>query len=126
VPSLVNLTEDAAVAAIKARNLVYGTSTPAHSPTVPAGTVIDSEPASGSAAREGDTVNLTVSDGLIDIPSVVGQDVATANTTLSGLQLQINAVQDPSCGGGKVTSQSLTGPNQPQRSDITIRYCSGG
>ena len=126
VPSLVNLTQDAAIAAIKARGLVYGTSSPAHSPNVPSGIVISSEPTSNAAARDGDTVNLTVSDGLIDIPSVVGQDVATANTTLSGLQLQINAVQDPSCGGGKVTSQSLTGDNQPQRSDITIRYCSGG
>lgn len=125
VPNLANLSEDAAKQALTARKLLYGQSSPDHSPSIPAGVVIRSDPDANATAREGDTVNLVVSDGLIDIPSVVGQDVATANSTLTALQLQITAAQDPSCSGGKVSSQSLTGNNRPQRSAITIRYCSG-
>lgn len=125
IPSLSNMTEDTAKATLAARKLVYGTSTPSHSSTIAAGIVIGSDPAAGTAARLGDTVNLTVSDGLIDIPSVVGQDIATANTTLNALQLQVVLSKNKYCSGGSVTSQSLTGNNQPQRSTITIRYCSG-
>jgi serine/threonine protein kinase len=128
VPSVSNMAEADAVAAIKAHELVYGQSTPAHSPSVAKGVVISSKPDGGSSARKGDSIDLVVSDGLISIPSVVGQDIAAANTTLGALQLNINPVQDTSCSGGKVTSQSLTGDNQPQRSSITIHYCaaSGG
>ena len=123
VPTLSNMAEADAIAAIKAHQLVYGQSTPAHSPTIAKGVVISSTPAGGASARLGDKVDLSVSDGLISIPSVVGQDIAAANTALGDLQLNINPVQDTSCSGGKVTSQSLTGDNQPQRSSITIRYC---
>ncbi len=126
IPSLNNMSEDAAKATLAAQKLVYGVSTPSHSPSVAAGIVVGTTPAAGTAAREGDTVNLTVSDGLIDIPSVVGQDVGAANTALSALLLQVTLTQDPSCSGGRVTSQSLTGANQPQRSTITIRFCSSG
>jgi serine/threonine protein kinase len=126
VPSLTNMAEADAKAALTARQLVYGTSTPAHSPSVAAGIVISSDPAANASARQGDTVNLVVSDGLIDIPSVVGQDIASANGALTALQLQITPQQDPSCSGGLVKSQSITGANQPQHSAITVRYCSGG
>ncbi|MCU1414824.1 MAG: pknB [Microbacteriaceae bacterium] len=125
VPSLANMTQDAAVAALQAAKLAFGTSTPTHSPSLPAGTVISSAPAGGTSARQGDTVNLTVSDGLVDIPSVVGQDIGSANSALTALQLQITPVGDASCTGGKVTDQSITGANQPQHSAITLHYCSG-
>jgi serine/threonine protein kinase len=126
IPSLNNMSEDAAKATLAAQNLIYGVSTPSHSPSVAAGIVVGTTPAAGTAARVGDTVNLTVSDGLIDVPSVVGQDIAAANATLSALLLQVNPTQDLNCSGNRVTSQSLTGANQPQRSTITIRYCSSG
>ncbi len=129
VPSVSNMAEADAIAAIKAHGLTYGQSTPSHSPTIAKGVVISSSPDGGASVRLGDKVDLVVSDGLISIPPVVGQDIAAANTTLGALQLNINPVQDTSCSGGKVTSQSLTGDNQPQKSSITIRYCaatSGG
>jgi serine/threonine-protein kinase len=125
VPSLSGLTETAAKAAISAAKLTYGTSQSGHSPTIPAGTVISSDPASGATAQEGDRVNLVVSDGLINVPSVVGLDISTANQKLTALQLSINAIPNPNCNGLNVTAQSLIG-DQPQNSAITITYCSGG
>ena len=123
VPNVANMTEADAIKALKDHELTYGQSTLAHSPTIAKGVVISTNPASSASARLGDKVDLVVSDGLISIPSVVGQDIAAANTALIALQLNITPQQDTSCSGGKVTSQSLTGDNQPQKSSITIRYC---
>jgi serine/threonine-protein kinase len=125
VPSLTGLTEEAAKAAIAAAKLTYGTTTSDHSPTLAAGIVISSDPVPGAAAQEGDRVNLVVSDGLINIPSVVGLDISAANQELTALQLNINAVPNSKCNGLSVTAQSLTGV-QPQNAAITIVYCSGG
>jgi serine/threonine-protein kinase len=125
VPSLSGLTEAAAKAAISAAKLTYGTTTSGHSPTIGAGMVVSSDPASGAAAQEGDRVNLVVSDGLVSVPSVVGLDISTANGQLNALQLNINAIPNPNCNGLNVTAQSVIG-DQPQNSAITITYCSGG
>ncbi len=124
VPSLSNLTVEAAKTALGARKLAMGTNTPENSATITAGTVIRSEPAASTAAREGDVVNLFISTGLVTIPSVVGADIGDANNQLGVLQLTINPVADSTCTGSNVKSQSLTG-DQPQRSTITLTYCSG-
>ena len=124
IPSLSNLTVEAAQAALKARKLAMGTNTPENSATIAAGTVIRSDPAASTAAREDDVVNLIISTGLVTVPAVVGLDIGDANTQLGALQLTINPVADSTCPGSKVESQSLTG-DQPQRSAITLTYCSG-
>jgi len=124
IPSVNNLSEDQAKAALTERKLHYGKSTPEHSATLAAGTVIRSTPEANSAAHEGDIVDLVISDGLINIPDVGGQAIADANTLLQPLGLTINTVPDASCAGGKVTAQSLKGDNQPQHSSITLTYCS--
>jgi len=124
IPTLNNLSEVQAKAALVDRKLVYGKTTQEHSAILAAGVVIRSEPEANTAAHEGDVVNLVISDGLIAIPSVVGQDIADANSQLAPLQLTINTVPDPGCTGNKVTSQSLVGENQPQHSTISITYCS--
>jgi serine/threonine-protein kinase len=125
VPSVNNLSEDQAKAALLERKLVYGKTSQEHSATLGAGVVIRSEPEANAAAHEGDIVNLIVSDGLINIPSVVSQPIADANSQLAPLQLTIKTVPDSGCSGGKVTAQSLTGDNQPQHATISITYCSG-
>jgi len=125
VPNVGNLSEPDAKAALANAKLVYGTSTPAHSASLPAGTVVGSAPVVGTNVRQGETVNLTVSDGLIDVPSVVGQDIGSANSALAALQLQISPIGDSTCTGGKVTAQSVAGANQPQHSAITVHYCAG-
>ena len=136
VPALTDLTEEAAKAAITGAKLVPGSTTTQHSASVAAGAVISgsvmsttggtSDSTAGSMAHEGDIVNLVVSDGMVNVPSVIGQDIATANTQLGTLELSITAVPNFSCSGGLVTAQSRTGDNQPQHSGISITYCSGG
>ncbi len=133
MPNLANLTQAAAQSAIEGARLVYGTTTPEHSTTIAAGTVIRSMLVSsgggsgeaGTEVNEGDTVNLVISDGMVNIPSVIGLDIGEANTQLSELALSITAVPNSSCSGGTVSAQSKTGDDQPQRSRITITYCSG-
>jgi len=125
VPGVGNMSEADAKAALVNAKLVYGTSTPTHSASLPSGTVANSAPVVGTSVHQGDTVNLTVSDGLIDVPSVVGQDIGSANAALGALQLLITPIGDSTCTGTKVTAQSVTGANQPQHSAITVHYCSG-
>lgn len=124
IPSLSNLTLEAATAALASRDLNLGTNTPENSATIAAGTVIRSDPPASTAARQGDVVNLVISTGLVTIPPVVGADITDANTQLGELQLSIIPVPDSSCSGNKVRAQSLTG-DQPQHSTISITYCSG-
>jgi serine/threonine-protein kinase len=125
VPSMTNLTEDAAKAALKQRGLTEGTVTTEHSPNVPAGVVIRSSPESNTSANEGDPVDLVVSDGLIDVPDVVGLAITDANKALSALQLVVTVEGDAGCSSYKVTAQSLPKGAQPQRSAVTLTYCSG-
>ena len=125
VPRLDQMSEEAAKAAIEARNLSYGITTTEYSVSVPAGTVISSTPSAGTSVREGDTVDLAVSNGMVQVPSVVGQPIASANAALGNLRLNITPIADAGCAGGAVTSQSLPAGDQPQRSDITLTYCSG-
>jgi serine/threonine-protein kinase len=69
-------------------------------------------------------VNLSVSNGLVNVPDVQGQAIAAANAALSPLQLNIKVTVDATCSGGTVASQSILG-EQPQKSTITLRYCGG-
>ncbi len=131
VPDVKNMTEADAKEAIAARNLVYGNTTTDYSPDVAAGIVMSSDPAGGAEVgsdgetiREGDTVNLIVSNGLVQVPDVTGQPIAEASATLTALQLNIQVTVDNSCSGGIVATQSIVGDN-PQKSSITLRYCSG-
>lgn len=131
VPNVTNMTEADAKAAIVAKKLVYGSTTTAYSPDVAAGTVINSDPAGGATKRtdgttirEGDTVNLIVSNGMVQVPDVTGQPIAGASATLTALQLNIIVQVNSGCTGGVVSSQSIVG-DSPQKSKITLIYCSG-
>lgn len=125
VPSMTNLTEDVAKAALKQRGLTEGTVTTEHSPNIPAGVVIRSSPESNTSANEGDPVDLVVSDGLVTVPDVVGMAVTDANKAMTALQLVVTVNGDASCDTYKVTAQSLPKGDQPQRSAVTLTYCSG-
>jgi len=131
VPDVTNLTEADAKTTLEAKKLVYGSTTASYSPDVPAGIVIQSDPAAGATKttagktiREGATVNLVVSNGLVQVPDVTGKPIAAASSTLTALQLNVKVTVDSTCTGGIVASQSLVG-DTAQKSAITIRYCSG-
>ncbi|MCU1545119.1 MAG: pknB [Homoserinimonas sp.] len=125
VPRLVNMTEANAIAALEARGLRHGITSTQNDPSVPAGTVISSDPKDGTEVRVGEEVDLTVSSGNITVPSVVGQPISEANTVMTNLGMNVVAEQDPGCTGQGVTGQSLAPGDHPQRSSIRLTYCSG-
>ena len=83
------------------------------------------DPAGGTQARQGSTVNLLVSDGLVEVPDVGGAAIGDANRTMTALGLIVTASPSDSCTGGAVIGQSLSPGAQPQRSPITLTYCGG-
>lgn len=125
IPLVKNLTEDAAIQAIKDAGFEYGSTTTAHSVSVPSGTVMGTTPEGGVKSAKGTTVDLLVSDGLIEVPAVVGKPIAEANTLLSPLGVNISLNPDEDCLGDAVTAQSLSPGVHPQKSSITLTYCIG-
>ncbi len=125
IPQVANQTEEAAIKALTDAGFVFGTSTASHSPSIPNGVVMGTDPEGGTQSREGSTVNLLVSDGLVEVPDVTGQAIGDANRAMSALGLGVTATSSDSCTGGAVTGQSLSPGAQPQRSSVTLTYCGG-
>ncbi len=132
LPSLTYVAEADAIAKVQELGLSYGTSSQQYHPNIPAGQVIGitigEDPTMLTGAQNvpaGSTVNLVLSNGLVQVPSLVGQPITDAQTQLGALQLSVNIKPDGSCAGGAVTAQSATG-DVPQRSSITLTYCQGG
>jgi eukaryotic-like serine/threonine-protein kinase len=129
VPSVVNMDVAAASTALEGAGLTVGSQTVEHSPNVLEGVVLRTDPVAGTETREGDVVNLIVSDGMVALPNVVGQNVDNATSTLQDdLQLQVAVSGDPSCPfapNTPVSSQSLPPGAIPQKSAISIHYCTG-
>lgn len=124
VPRVVNLSTAAAVEALKAAGLTHGTTNTSNHQSIPAGTVISSDPEAGEDVAAGETVNLAVSSGKVTVPEVRGQPFGTAIQTLRNLDLNVLVNLDDKCSGQTVTGQSLAPGDHPQRSDITVTYCS--
>jgi len=125
VPDLAGLSQAKARKALESIGLSLGVTETAHSASIKKGVVIEASVASGTLVTPGETtIDLTVSDGKVDVPDVVGDDVADATKALSGsdVGLTVKAEGDTGCSGGKVVSQSIKGV-QAQRANITIRYC---
>jgi serine/threonine-protein kinase len=86
-PATAGLTQSQAEAAIREAGLVPRTST-GHSDTVPAGMVVNTDPAAGVEQLRGSEVALVVSAGRPAVPDIKpGTDVATATATLTGADL---------------------------------------
>jgi beta-lactam-binding protein with PASTA domain len=124
VPNIVGMTVAQATAALKAVGLTLGTSSTTDSATVAGGSIISSTPSSGSKVDNGSTVTIVLSNGKVDIPSVVGQSGSQAGSTLSSLHIDYSVVADSGCSGGQVTAQSIVG-QQPQNAAMTITVCTG-
>jgi eukaryotic-like serine/threonine-protein kinase len=129
VPDLSGMPEADAIAAIEARKLVYGTTTRDYSPDLLDGVTIRTDPAAGATVmngeniREGDTIDLVVSNGLVNVPDLAGLSLKDASDALSALQLNVNVRTDGGCSGGTVSGQSVIG-EQAQKTAVTLRVCS--
>lgn len=129
VPDVANLSIADAEAKLGESGLVLGLTTKQNSPTIAADVVLATDPAGGASVHEGDTVNLTVSSGLVTLPDLTNQTLSAATSILAGPDLQLTAepVPDPACAaqpGDPITHQSLVG-DVPQHSTVQLSYCSG-
>jgi len=95
-----------------------------HDPSAPKNEVTASTPEAGTDVAKGTEIGLSISDGLIDVPDVTKQPIATAMALLRGKQYQLEVTQssDMACAGGLVTSQTVVG-KQKQHVAIELTYC---
>ncbi len=112
--------------AVEALGLTVGSVTKADDPRAPADRVLTVTPDPGTALKRGDTIDVTISTGLVNVPDVSGQALEVARSLLNGL-VSVNPVPRDDCAhsaGFPVIEQSVVG-QQPQGSEVTIAYCSG-
>jgi eukaryotic-like serine/threonine-protein kinase len=123
IPDLSNQSQDAAQQALEAAGLQVGAINSDYSPDVPEGTVMSSDPASGTVHTKDTVVNLTVSNGKVKLPNVTQQPFSTANSTLAGLGLTVTPVPSYSCTGGTVQQQDTPPGDVAQGSTVALTYC---
>ena len=125
VPLLNGLSEEAARAALEGVGLVLGIISPANSPTVAKGLVIESVPAANERVTEGSVVNLLVSDGQVQVPNVENLSISEAQRIMQSPEVGFTVViaQPTDCVGtvgSIVATQSIPSGLADQRSTITL------
>lgn len=130
VPDVTNRPLPEAQATLTEVGLEPGTVNRENSPNVPADVILRTDPAAGSAARVGDTINLYISTGLVTLENLVGQSLSAATELLTAPNMQMVPIPkaDPTCDeepGSLVVNQSLAPGDVPQKSEVTLTYCSG-
>jgi serine/threonine-protein kinase len=123
IPDLAGQAQDAAEKTLTDAGFTVGAINSDYSPDVPEGTVMSTDPASASLHAKGTVVNLTVSNGKVELPNVTQQPFATANATLAGLGLTVTPAPAYSCTGGTVTQQSAPVGDIAQGSTVVLTYC---
>jgi serine/threonine-protein kinase len=128
LPDVRNLDIEDARVLLSGRGITVTSVIETYSPSLAAGTVMATTPDANAPVRPGDTITITVSNGLVLVPSVVGLTVGEANPFLTGpsMQLTVRLEIATDCEGQTVKSQSLAPGDHPQRSEITLVYCGGG
>jgi serine/threonine-protein kinase len=125
LPKLEGLKDSDAIKALEAAGLSVGTVTMSTSATVKAGHVISSDPAAGTLLASQTAVNLTVSNGKINVPDVRGLTTDAAQKKVSapevGMSFKIDTAQ-PCSGtlGFTVIDQSPLPGLNPQGTPITL------
>ncbi|WP_343862983.1 Stk1 family PASTA domain-containing Ser/Thr kinase [Frigoribacterium faeni] len=126
VPDVVGSQVDEAWQTLTDEGFGQGQQTTDYSADVPEGAVMQADPAVDADVPVGTTIDLVVSNGLVNVPDVTGLSSADANAQLAErLQLPVTLEPDPGCTGGAVAGQNLAPGDHPQGSAITLRVCSG-
>ncbi|ASR55972.1 Stk1 family PASTA domain-containing Ser/Thr kinase [Cellulomonas sp. PSBB021] len=132
VPTVVGLTEDEAVAALQAADLVPGQRTQEGSTTVPAGQVISSNPAEGTEVELESVVDYVVSSGpdSVEVEDVSGRTESQAEQVLEGQGLTVNGDRkednNPSFPKGQVTKTDPPAGEQVKAGSSVTLYVSTG
>jgi len=124
VPAVKGLKSDDAVAKLKDANLVPDVHTVQSGVT--AGEVTASDPKEGTMVVEGTTVRINVSSGpaLVQVPNVVGKQLADATTTLNAASFKVNPTYvDSDRPQNEVVSQS---PSQAAKGSTVALTVSNG
>jgi serine/threonine protein kinase len=130
IPNVVGTALSAAQKILQDAGFVVGVVTEVANGSVVKGAVATSDPAAGQTLPAGSTVNLTVANGKVTIPNLVGKSVAEATNILGApaIGLTPNLTADPGCAASSpvtVSAQSA-GPGDVARSaGITLTYCTG-
>ncbi len=123
VPQLVQLTSiDDARTALTKVNLTLGTVDPRDAPQ-PEGYVLEQSVPTGTLVDPGSAVNIVVSTGLVDVPSVVDSSEAQARADLTNANFQPQTIfqEDGGVAPGTVLSQSPQAGQKAKRgSTVTI------
>jgi serine/threonine-protein kinase len=113
-----------ATAELEALTLVVSGITEVFDELIPAGKVVGTDPIGGTSVEQKTSVTLLVSKGpdLIEIPNVVGMDVAAATTALQSAGFQVTTVNKlPVAILNKVYSQNpAAGSKAPKGSLVTL------
>src|SRR6185437_13392793 len=124
VPNVIGKSQADATTALSQAGFNVGKVTQDSSSTEPAGTVLQQSPPGGKQAKPGTSVNLTVSAGAVKVPSVVGQSVTDAISTLSQAGLTYTTVTVTQAGvpPGVVVSQTPgAGSTVPPQTQVTLK-----
>jgi serine/threonine-protein kinase len=130
VPNITGMPLAAAKLALTTAGLAVGTTTSVPSALAPKGGVVAAIPAVAAEVPAGTLVNLTVSNGLIRIPSLVGKSITDASATLTGPAIGITPIikSKTSCSATNpisVATQSPEPGDVPRNTSVTLTYCSG-
>jgi serine/threonine-protein kinase len=126
--TLIGLTESEATAALMEAKLTLGSITQANSATIPAGTVIETDPVANADVAEGSVVNLVISNGQVNVPDVRNLSTSEAQSRMSSAEVGLTvsiAVQGGVCPAGKtqgtiIVEQSIMPGLAPQGSAIIL------
>lgn len=124
VPTVVNFASpDDARAAFEAVGLLLG-EVKFENSDLPANTVLGSDPVAGTLVEKGTAISITVSNGKVEVPNVVGQDLTTATNTLlaAGFEVVSTSQEDDTVAANTVISQSPSGGSAKYGATITLVY----
>jgi len=92
VPDVVGQQESAAESTLQSKGFQFTIKSDPNS-TAPTGQVLQENPPAGSMQQPGTTITLTVSGGLVPVPSVVGDSQQTAQSVLTTAGFQVSVQQ---------------------------------
>ena len=122
VPRVVGETENAATSQLENAGFVVSQK-PQPNSTAPQGQVVSQNPKAGTSVSKGSSITIYVSGGGAQVPSVIGDPMATAQQILSGAGFNVitKTVQGPAgTTPGNVFEQNPSGGTAPTGSNVTI------
>lgn len=131
VPDISGMTVDMATNELTKAGFKTGTTSEGNSATIAKGLVLGTTPEKGTMVQAGSTINLVLSNGLVNIPDLTGKTIDEATSILSSGAIMMTPIlqADRGCkaspSGITVSSQSIPPGDVPVGTPITLGYCAG-